>query len=200
MTRPRCTVAGCGRAHYGRGYCRTHYMRWQRHGDPQAAAPIGYKTPGGVSYWSIHQQVKAQRGPAAASRCAECGAGAVDWSYDGTDPNERTDPARGYRYSLDPARYRPRCRSCHRRAMLHGRFGRPIDVARAARLYQAGASARGIGALLHASRDAVLTALRAHGVAIRPSGRHRGSPRPEPNPDPSCLTSTTDMTPTTDHT
>lgn len=29
-----CSIAGCGRDHYGRGWCGVHYMRWHRHGDP----------------------------------------------------------------------------------------------------------------------------------------------------------------------
>ena len=101
---------------------------------------------------------------------------AVLWSYDGTDPAERTDPARGCRYSLDPTRYRPRCRPCHQRATARGRDARgavSLDVGRAARLYRAEASFRGIGALLHASPSAVRSALRAHGVEIRPAGRPR---------------------------
>lgn len=31
-----CTVEGCGAEHVARGLCRKHYMRWDRHGDPQA--------------------------------------------------------------------------------------------------------------------------------------------------------------------
>jgi len=56
---------------------------------------------GGVGYWASHERVKAERGPAAAHPCADCGAPARDWSYDGADPAERIDPGRGYRYSLD---------------------------------------------------------------------------------------------------
>jgi len=96
------------------------------------------------------------------------------WCYDGADPAERVDP-RGRRYSLDPDRYRPSCRFCLRRAAADRRaaFPRPrrrprLDVERAARLYQAGASSRGLAALMGVSRDTVLRALRAHGVAIRP--------------------------------
>jgi hypothetical protein len=48
-----------------------------------------------------------------------------------------------------------------------------LDVERAAQLYRAGASARGIGAVLHTSPATVLRALRAHGVTIRPTGRTR---------------------------
>jgi hypothetical protein len=136
------------------------------------------------------------------------------WSYDGTDPDERTEPGlqagpeaqeppdptstapagRERRYSLDPARYRPLCRFCHRRAVLdraapvpEPRRGAPaMDVERAARLYEAGASAAGIAGLLRVSPDAVLRALRARGLTIRPARTtiphtfdgHRGA---EPN-------------------
>jgi hypothetical protein len=130
---------------------------------------------GPPSYWQVGQRLHTERGPASGRRCAGCAAPAACWSYDGTDPDEQTDPARGYRYSLDPDRYQPRCRSCHRRATL-GRH-RPrartegIDTERAARLYRAGASAAGVAALLGVSRTAVHTALRHHGVAMRGPGR-----------------------------
>ena len=96
-------------------------MRWW----PASGSDILETTTGGVGYWACHERVKAQRGPATAHRCADCGAAAVDWSYDGTDPDERTNPTQGYRYSLDPVRYRPRCRSCHRRATVAQRRPRP---------------------------------------------------------------------------
>ena len=96
------------------------------------------------------------------------------WCYDGTDPAERVDP-RGRRYSLDPDRYRPSCRFCLRQAVADrdAAFPRPrrrpsLDVERAARLYQAGASSRGVAALMGVSPGTVRRALRAHGVTIRP--------------------------------
>ena len=31
-----CSVPGCGRPHYGRGWCHGCYERWRRYGDPGA--------------------------------------------------------------------------------------------------------------------------------------------------------------------
>lgn len=162
-------MAGCGRPHHGLGLCRPHWRRVRRGGDVRGGVPIREATwPAG--YFTLRRRLVAARGTAGGRACAECGRPAQVWSYDGADPDERTDPARGYRYSLDLARYRPRCRSCHRRATARGQAG-PLDVQRAARLYRGGASSRGIAALLDASPSAVLRALRAHGVPIRDRGR-----------------------------
>jgi hypothetical protein len=171
-----CEVPGCGRPHYGHGYCRAHHARWRRHGDPYAEQPIAAPTVSGtvLSVAGAHRRVRVTRGTAAGHRCAGCGGEAALWSYDGTDPAEHTDPG-GHRYSFDPDRYRPSCRFCLHRAIAdrHAAFPRPrrrpaLNVERAAQLYTAGASSRGIAALMGVSRDAVLRALRAHGVPIRP--------------------------------
>jgi hypothetical protein len=194
-----CTIPGCGRLHLARGWCRPHYVRWQRHGDPLAAVPIRERARagGGLSAWSVLRQVRAERGPADAQPCTGCGGPAAVWSYDGTDPDERPLPRRSTvpsapddphaevgggsesqrRYSLDPARYRPLCGFCHRRAVLDraapvpepARPAPAMDPDRAARLYAAGASAAGIAGLLHVSPDAVLRALRSRGITIRPA-------------------------------
>lgn len=34
-----CAVTGCERAAVSRGWCRRHYLRWQRHGDPLHERP-----------------------------------------------------------------------------------------------------------------------------------------------------------------
>jgi hypothetical protein len=33
MTPRLCSVAGCPKPHYGRGWCRLHYKRWRKFGD-----------------------------------------------------------------------------------------------------------------------------------------------------------------------
>lgn len=30
----KCTIPGCDRAHLAQGYCRAHYTRWRKYGDP----------------------------------------------------------------------------------------------------------------------------------------------------------------------
>lgn len=157
----RCRVQGCDRSHHGRGWCRAHWDRVRRTGDAGVGRPLrtAADAPG---YSALHRRLAIVRGPASAQPCAGCARPARVWSYDGADPDERTD---GFRYSLDLARYRPLCRSCHRRATG------PLDVDRAVRLYRAGASSRGIAALLDVSPSTVLRALRAHNVPIRNRGR-----------------------------
>lgn len=41
MTKPtrKCTIDGCERKHYGRGWCERHYKRWRTHGSPTAGGP-----------------------------------------------------------------------------------------------------------------------------------------------------------------
>lgn len=39
-----CSVVGCDRPHYGRGFCYSHWRRWTRYGDPLA----GRTSPGSL--------------------------------------------------------------------------------------------------------------------------------------------------------
>jgi hypothetical protein len=176
-----CTIPDCARPFYARGWCAAHYRRWQRHGDPRGALPVQPRARNAASYGATLRRLRAERGLAALRLCAECGAAAVCWSYDGGDPEARADPRTGVRFSHDPDRYRPRCWFCHRRASTGrcvglGRARRTppeLDVQRAIRLYQAGASCRGIGSVMGVSEGAVRAALHAHGVNLRASGRPR---------------------------
>lgn len=38
--KPTCCIDHCGQPHMARGWCRLHYFRWRRHGDPQADIPV----------------------------------------------------------------------------------------------------------------------------------------------------------------
>jgi hypothetical protein len=181
-----CTVPGCEARRYAHGWCVTHYRRWQRHGDVRAGIPVRRRTRSGDSYAAVRGRLVRERGPAAEQACADCTGPAACWSYEGTDPDERIDSMRGTRYSLELARYRPRCRYCHRRFLTtraelspdrRATRGTPFDIERAAELYRAGASCRGIGSLMGVSATATRRALRDHGVQLRPPTRRTIQPR-----------------------
>jgi hypothetical protein len=124
MTTKSCSIGGCGKPHYGQGYCKTHGQRWRRHGDPLVVLPPGPPvmigpdhpqwTGDDVGYRAAHRRVAKLEGPASAHPClAGCGGRAYDWAYDCLDPEEKTDPKTGLPYSLDPEHYVPLCRPCH---------------------------------------------------------------------------------------
>lgn len=46
MADPICSVEGCDRPHCARGFCRRHWIRWRRYGDPLAGA--SFREPGGT--------------------------------------------------------------------------------------------------------------------------------------------------------
>lgn len=115
-----CSIEGCEKPHYARGWCKKHWYRWRRHGDPLAimkAEPVYAEHPG---YGGVHQSIAAARGPASQHECYRCGEPAAHWAYDHEDPDELTAVIRNgsgnpteVTYSLDPDHYWPMCRSCH---------------------------------------------------------------------------------------
>jgi hypothetical protein len=126
-SRPVCNVAACGKPHYAQGFCKRHYTRWKRWGDPFRVEPGGTGDHGrgaqnagwrgvDVGYHAVHDRLRGERGPARGYTCLDCGGQAAEWSYLGGAPDERIDPSVGYAYTVDLSCYAPRCRSCHRTA------------------------------------------------------------------------------------
>lgn len=42
---PVCSIPNCGKPAHCRGWCKQHYTRWRRHGDPLVCVPIGGGRP-----------------------------------------------------------------------------------------------------------------------------------------------------------
>ena len=51
-----CSIAGCDRAAKTRGWCRKHYNRWVRHGDPTITKSPGWET--GIHYHNGYIEVR----------------------------------------------------------------------------------------------------------------------------------------------
>jgi hypothetical protein len=97
--------------------CASHYNRWYRHADPSGG--VHYR----FGYKAMHDWLRRNRGMPKENSCVDCGQPAQEWSYDGDDPNERQDiyDGRIVTFSINPDRYEPRCRSCHRAKDLGGK-------------------------------------------------------------------------------
>lgn len=120
-----CRMDGCEKPVRYIGLCIMHLTRYRRHGDPLAVTHPKDRnlargeqhhswTGPNANYKDAHRRVSSKRGPASSQACVDCGATAAHWSYDHSDPDERISD-KGRAYSLDAARYQPRCVSCHRK-------------------------------------------------------------------------------------
>ena len=106
-----------------RGLCSAHYQR-RKNGKPMDD-PVRIRqhrsvwissNPDRPAYAAAHMRVRAERGPAKNYSCIVCGSQAMDWSYDGDDPNELYGPVKSLKwsyYSKNPSYYSPMCRKCH---------------------------------------------------------------------------------------
>lgn len=73
MSPPACEAPGCDGPHYARGWCITHYRRWQRDGDARPDVPVVARAQFGDGYASARRRLISERGPATALACADCG-------------------------------------------------------------------------------------------------------------------------------
>lgn len=106
-----CSVEDCARPLLARTYCRLHYSRWRKHGDP-SAPKFTRRGKDVVCYASAHDRIRKARGSASGHACRECGGQAKEWAYLNNDPEELRDDL-NKRYSLDLDRYVPMCIPCH---------------------------------------------------------------------------------------
>lgn len=137
-------VCGCGEPIFIKktGQCSRCYQReYARHRSRRA--PLVYTadvpTTRPCSYEAAHSRVRHWRGRATEHRCADCGAGAEDWSYRGgsrwEQAGDRTYDVRGVRtttprvWSRHVMDYEPLCRACHHARDGYGfEFGNTIGL------------------------------------------------------------------------
>ena len=87
--------------------CEAHYYRIRRNG---TLDPKPMRTD--LSYRGAHTRIAKSLGAARNHACVDCGGNARHWSYNHADPGEMINH-KGYRYSIDPQFYEPRCPTCH---------------------------------------------------------------------------------------
>lgn len=114
-----CAVPDCGKPERSGTYCAMHAARVQRHGStdrigtrPRYRQDHHDWTGDAATYGTVHDRLRAWRGPARAHRCVDCDRQAHHWSYDHGCPDERT--SRHGPYSPHLEHYRPRCGRCHK--------------------------------------------------------------------------------------
>src|SRR4051812_31823052 len=79
-----CRFSGCDRLltdHGGWGWCRKHYIRWYKYGDPAIVKPPRHFRGDAVGYRGLHMRIVKARGKASEHVCS-CGVQAQQWAYD----------------------------------------------------------------------------------------------------------------------
>lgn len=113
-----CKAPGCVESSYARGECLLHARRMEKGGSydyipgPRYESDNPAWTGDNATYQTVHERLYRKRGKAKDYVC-ECGRQAKHWSYDHSDPNEKSE--QGKPYSLDLLRYTPKCVPCHKR-------------------------------------------------------------------------------------
>ncbi|MGH3795639.1 MAG: hypothetical protein ACRDSP_12185 [Pseudonocardiaceae bacterium] len=173
-----CSVPGCNRKHYGRGLCKTHYMRQVRTGHPGPAAITTRPPREPTCTVTGCEQPHQARGL--------CRTHYSRWQRTGDiHPDTPRAPRRCRLPGCSRRHHRQgMCRMHFRRAQQTGSTQTAFDLAEATRLYRGGASAATLGQLYSLTPHTVLARLRAAGVQIRPPGR-------QPRSDPSAPTTST---------
>jgi transposase-like protein len=154
-----CSIEGCDKPHSSRGWCKEHYDRYLRWGDP-----LGKWEPKQVvTYAGAHDRVKASRGLAKDHECAHCSNPAVNWAYDHLDSLELREvlyvaSVKSYDcpYSADPNHYIPLCRSCHWRVDHASELQRvTLRRVRVRELIESGLSYREVAAVVGVAKSTV---------------------------------------------
>jgi hypothetical protein len=85
---------------------------------PHPSGPAHHRWSDTPTYQAAHWRIKVRRGSASQHACVDCSRPALDWAYDGQDPEELTGASStcsNLRFSLKPQHYQPKCRRCHLR-------------------------------------------------------------------------------------
>lgn len=162
-----CTIAGCGRKHYGQGLCRAHHARWRRAGDPGGAAIAGHVRHGRVCSVEDCAGTHQARGL--------CQSHYSRWRR--TGDVEPAKPRRRHtcgRPHCGQRHYRQgMCQNHYQQWVKSGATRAPLDGTACAQAYRDGASAASLAKRFGYTPRAVRDTLRAAGVQIRPPGTRR---------------------------
>jgi hypothetical protein len=118
-----CVISGCSDKHYARGWCKRHYQRWRKHGDPLGGGvDRGRRQPGPFPSQPERRRIARDFVNALkkVTPCAGCGGPMLDWH----NPEHIDRPVRRIsrmvgigstlrNIKLEIARCTPLCRRCH---------------------------------------------------------------------------------------